>query len=291
MVVGLLLCTESWAGSYDEPIACSVGGRIVLQLRGDCLKAGGQPIKRKKREAATVKRHLTVTDKFGITHEPTFACRSQGPFWMLATNSQENRAHLAQAYLTQGKCTRLALNTEFNVLSRESGLAHIRVESKGNLWVAEGLRVPEIQSPRLSEYRLQPEADLKDETPGLTPEERKQVEEMLSGRESVYRGSSYRGFAQITLVGWSPFLGGSNSAHPSHDGKGRDRCARVSVRYDGSGSRLISPGDFEATFEKGQTRTGQRLLGSIRLSKGESGRGIVCFGGNFMTSITGLRIR
>jgi hypothetical protein len=123
------------------------------------------------------------------------------------------------------------------------------VESKGALWVAEEFRVPEIQSLRLSEYRLQPEADLRDETPDLTPEERKQVEELLSARETVYRGSSYRGFETITLVRWSPFLGGSNPAHPSHDGKGLDRC------------------------------------------KGESGTGVVCFGGNFMTSITGLRIR
>jgi hypothetical protein len=98
-------------------------------------------------------------------------------------------------------------------------------------------------------------------------------------------------FEKLQLVSWEEFLGGHGSHHPEDDGKGRDGCVKVSVRYDGGGSRLVSPSDFEASFADGSTRQGEQFREGVRLERGQAATGVVCFGGNFQTPITSARLR
>jgi len=295
-------------------VRCSTGGfrcRLGAGLGFAFLLAATPAIQAESGQSSWA----AIEDDRGITLVPVLACRTREALTRVTSSAPENRAVFVRLSVKQGECTRLPLHTPFIPIDRTSGVLHVRTMDLGRLWVSQATRVLGLAEMPLA-GRLVPESSEPVSTSGLTADEQEAVDALLAeketvpgfmrgvrigGRSHVQGGSHNQGarngggqsgsyFDQVQLVSWRPVLGGSNSRHPSSDGVGLDRCAEVRVRYDGSGSRLVSPSSFTARFASGKKRSGQHFLSSIRLSGGESGAGVVCFGGNFMTNIVELEL-
>ncbi len=236
-----------------------------------------------------------IEDGRGITLVPVLACRTPQVLNNITSSAPENREVFVRLFVSQGECTKLPQYTPFTPISRTSEAMHIRTATLGRVWVSQTARVPGF-AEMVIRGRLRPDSREHAPSFGLTTDEREAVGVELAKKKTVRGprssiGLGGRAFDRVQLTSWTGVLGGSKSGHTLSDHKGLDRCARFNVRYDGSGSRLVSPSSFVARFADGEERRGMKLLGSIRLSRGQAGTGVVCFGGNFMTEIVTLRIR
>jgi len=278
----------------DTPVACDLQNRVVLVRSADCHRMRGTPRARQHAVSDTDSTWATFSEATGIILTPVLACRLTGPLQELASTNPENVPALAQVAVIRGNCTRLARSTSFAVVLRVGGFLQIRTPGLGRLWVSENFRIPNLSQIPLARARLTPDSSPPQAT-GLVPSEQREIQDQLRllkthpayGRQIRHDAVS----DDITLLHWSAILGSRSSDHPKHDGVGLDRCAKVSVRYSGEGSRLVSPSSFVARFEDGTDRRGIRFSRKVRLSKGQSASGTVCFGGNIFTNIIDVQLR
>ena len=254
---------------------------------------------------ATAEQWAALEADQGLTLVPVLACRTRDALGNVMSGGANNHMVFAKIFVEQGECTRVPKYTSFVPIERGPNTLRIRTTGLGRLWVSQTTRIAGIDDMALA-GQLKPEASETKPDHGLTSAEQAAAADRLAERKTVSgyvdrvrigdgsRRSSGggRSFGGVRLLNWTQVLGRRNSAHYKSDGKGLNRCARVNVRYDGAGSRLVSAASFIAHFEDGESRRGQKLDGpTIRLKDGSTGAGVICFGGNFMTNIVQVTMR
>jgi len=264
----------------------------VFRSAEDCRQTGGKARTVERRPRPAQDRWAVSADGEGVTLAPVFGCRERQTLLSVVESAAVNRERLAKVMIEKGLCARIPGKRPFWVLRKHVDVVHIRLLHLGRLWISRNTAIPNLGRLAVAGARLRPDQG-EDLRSGLDRGETQRIQRALRDQDShpAWRASTSRRFDEVQLVGWRPLLGNSGSGHPSHDGIGLDRCARFRVDFEGTGSRLLSPADFEARFEDGEVRRGRHLLRSVRLETGQSTRGTVCFGGNYLTEIVELRLR
>ena len=184
LLLALLAVPEvSHAGS-DTLVACSLHGQLVLQLRADCLLAGGQPADGRGHDADVGGAALSVENDAGVALRSVFACRTTEALVSVTSIPPEHRSMLAQSLVQTGDCTRIDRTTGFAVVERGAGALRVRVPTAGLLWVSERVEVPNVDRLRLAGYPLKPDSEAGGAPPGSTEDEQRKNQAEPSKKET-----------------------------------------------------------------------------------------------------------